>query len=340
MNTDTTCEITSKWLKENTNISGWLAFLLFSITLGALASGIYPIVTYNPEDYDNLVILGVIDVFNGLAMLGTGLYTLYAFIQRKPNAVFWLRTYIIMVFVINLFTLELGAAEEGSIFNSERRMIRSLLWAVCWFVYSFTSKQVQSVIPKPFRRIYEYDWCALGVIVLIPIMLLIIGISQIYLKESSKFETAEMVIAENERTDGLMIFTVPDGFTCDSRHVESSGEDVTLFDIEGDGASGTMCSAYDTDTTTANFDIYWNAWTEDSFKENPMSDIDHGIKTINGNICKYRITKCLVNDVEVYWFFHLLFDEINGTVCLLSMYDTRDNPEYLDDLLKSIKFEW
>lgn len=340
MLTDEKCEITSEWLKENTNISGWLAFLLFSITLGSVISGIYPIVTYNPEDYDNLVSLGAIDVFNGFALLGAGLYTLYAFIQRKPNAVFWLRSYIIMVFVINFMTFAMGAAEDGSVFNSEKRMLRSLVWSICWFVYSFTSEQVQRVIPKPFRKVREYDWCALGVIVLIPIMLFTVGVAQIYLREESKSETLEMEIDENERTDGRMIFAVPEGFTCDSRHVESSGEDVTLFDLDGDGASGTMCSAYDTDTTSINFDTYWTAWIEESVKKNPMSDVEHGTKTINDNICKYRITKCLVKDVEVYWFFYLLFNEDNGTVCLLSLYDTHDNIDYLDDLLKSIRFEW
>ena len=89
---------TREWLKSNTEIHGWLSFFFFAIILGGIISAIYPIATYNAADYGYNGWLGAVDVFTGLSMLGIAVYTVYAFTHRKPNAVFYGRFYVILVF--------------------------------------------------------------------------------------------------------------------------------------------------------------------------------------------------------------------------------------------------
>ena len=82
-------EITSESLLETTRIHGWLSFFLFSIFVGGLVSAIYPIITFNIEDYWGSYVLGMTDIASGVMLFALAVYTLVAFCKRKPNAVFF-----------------------------------------------------------------------------------------------------------------------------------------------------------------------------------------------------------------------------------------------------------
>jgi len=82
-------EITSESLLETTRIHGWLSFFLFSIIVGGLVSAIYPIITFNIEDYSGSYVLGMTDIASGVILFALAIYTLVAFCKRKPNAVFF-----------------------------------------------------------------------------------------------------------------------------------------------------------------------------------------------------------------------------------------------------------
>ena len=62
----------------NEHIHGWLGFLLFSMGLGGLFSAIYPIFTYNVEEYGSHF-LALTDVFFGVMLLALAIYSIYAF---------------------------------------------------------------------------------------------------------------------------------------------------------------------------------------------------------------------------------------------------------------------
>lgn len=81
-------EITSESLLETTRIHGWLSFFLFSIIVGGLISAIYPIITFDIEEYWGSYVLGMTDIVSGIMLFALAIYTLMAFCKRKPNAVF------------------------------------------------------------------------------------------------------------------------------------------------------------------------------------------------------------------------------------------------------------
>lgn len=338
-----TAEITSEWLKENTEIHGWLSFFFFAIIAGGLFSAIYPIATFNSSDYADNFCLGAVDIVTGLLLLAVAGFTVYSFVNRKPNAVFWGKVYVALVFLTNIFVL-IGGATEDTGFQSTTHVIRGVIWGVIWFLYLSFSEQVQEVIPQSFRRISSTDWAILATSVLLPVFLFVVGYSQINSlvdsRTTQETELRKTELAYNQRTDGRVIFTIPDGFECESQIVDVEGVSATVFSLNNDEIGNcTMCSDYDTDKSNKNFDSYWDGWKDEDIKNYSTENVDRGKKTINGNDCLYRITKHYVNGVYVYWRYYLLFDDETGKVFVASFYDTNNSTYHVDELLESVKFK-
>ena len=338
-----TVEITSEWLKANTEIHGWLSFFFFAIILGGLFSAIYPIATFNASDYAGNFCLGAVDIVTGLLLLAVAGFTVYSFVKRKPNAVFWGKVYVVLVFLTNVFVLVSGATEEKG-FQSATQVGRSVVWGIIWFLYLSFSDQVQEIIPKSYRKISSSDWAMLAASILLPIFLYVVGLSQINSlvdsRTAQETEFRKTELSYNQRTDGRVIFTIPDGFECESQVVDVEGVSATLFSINNDEIGNcTMCSDYDTDKSIKNFDSYWEGWKDEDIKNYSTDNVDRGTKTINGNDCLYRITKHNVNGVYVYWRYYLLFDDETGKVFVASFYDTDNSTYYVDELLESVKFK-
>lgn len=333
---------TSEWLKENTNIHGWLSFFFFAIAIGGLISAGYPIVTFNAADYAGNVWLSAIDVLLGIGMLAIAIYTIYAFTQRKPNAVFYGRLYVVLVFVTNIITLiDNSDAELGGV----KQSFRGIIWGIIWFLYLLYSEQVQEVIPKTFRKVGKIDCGVLASIIIVPSLCYAIGMSnlnaEVENRENLEAEIRELPLADNERTDGKIIFAIPSSFDCQSEDVEPVlGTKLQLFTLNNESiGTCTLCSDYDSDTSTKNFDEYWNCWEGEDDKKLPKTNVDRGSRTINGHNCMYRIIRYNVSGVHVYWRFHILFDELSGKCCVASFYDRNESTSYVDEILKSVRFK-
>ena len=334
---------TSEWLKNNTEIHGWLSFFFFAIILGGLISAIYPIATYNAADYGYNGWLGAVDVFTGLSMFGIAVYTVYAFTHRKPNAVFYGRFYVILVFVTNIISL-IGGVEENGLQNTTQ-VVRGIVWGIIWFMYLLFSNQVQEVIPKSFRKVSGIDWGVIIALVGIPFACFFIGLSQlngmVEDRENDETEILSVVLQDNERTDGKVIFCIPSGFSCESLDLETGvGQTITVFNLENESIGNiSLCSDYDSDTSTSNFDDYWKNWEDSDASGIPRSDVDRGIKTINGNTCRYRIVKYNVNGVQVYWRYFILFSSETSKCCVVSCYDRNEDISYVSEILNSVRFK-
>lgn len=334
---------TSEWLKANTKMQGWLSFFMVVVILGGLVSAVYPVATFDFDDYAGNVCLAAVDILTGVCLLAIAIYTVWSFVNRKPNAVFWGLTYVALAFLTNLLSL-VGGGTEGSGLQSTSRVVQSMAWGVVWFFYLICSEQVKRVIPKSFRKASKIDRGALAVIVLIPVLLFAVGYAQISAVVDERAEQEEslrdVALADNERTDGKVIFAVPDGFECESQDVEVEGNTACVFILNNDGVgSCTMCSDYDTDKSESNFDEYWENWKDEDAKIYRAVPVDRGIKNVNGNDCLYRVTKYNVDGTHVYWLFCMLFDEDTGKVLVASFYDTGEDADYVDELLNSVRFK-
>ena len=101
--------------------------------------------------------------------------------------------------------------------------LRNLVWGVCLVLYVLTtSKQVNNIIPKTYRKIYSRDYYITAAFVIVPLFMLGIGIADIqsqYDKKEAQF-ISSVDLAYNEYTDGRIVFTKPDGFICEKQEID------------------------------------------------------------------------------------------------------------------------
>lgn len=204
---------TSEWLKSNTQIKGWLIFFLFAIFVGGLISAISSFTNFNAEDYGGNLWIGSVDIFIAVCLFAIAIYTIYAFAQRKPNALFYGRLYVFLVFATNIISAFGGDLDFATI----KSVIRGIIWSIIWFFYLLLSNQVQRVIPKSFRKVKTLDWSIFAIFIMILILGIGIGMAKLNSMDSSleNFETESneisladtMVVNKKESDDKVEVMS-------------------------------------------------------------------------------------------------------------------------------------
>ena len=87
----------------------------------------------------------------------------------------------------------LKAFEDNKI-NGISSVVRSLLWAVIWFLYLIYSDQVQENFPSEYRKSKPRDWYIIAAIVILPLFFTACGIIDI---NKSADGTETDVVGEN-----------------------------------------------------------------------------------------------------------------------------------------------
>ena len=138
-----------------------------------------------------------------------------------------------------------------------------------------------------------------------------------------------------------MIFTIPYSFVCTQEDVTvDNGAQIRVYNVENEAIGNcTLCCDYDDDNSRRNFNDYRLNWKDEDTSNYIEKPIDEGERIIDGNPCLYKITSYDINGIEVYWRFMMLFDKATGKVAVLSCYDRNENIEYIDELLRSIRFK-
>lgn len=336
----TPTEITSEYLKANTKIHGWLTFFLFAVSFGGLISAIIPIATFDLSEYSGSVPLAMSDVVVGIMLLCLAVYTLITFVKRKPNAVFTAKTYVVVVFITNLISLISGIVGGADVADARMmsRIVRSLIWAVIWFLYLTYSQQVQEVIPKSFRKTFTGNYVVIVAFFVVPISLVGLGVHNIISQEDEVTENLNNLrfkLQYNERTDGKILFSIPDDYQCEEKNIDG----LILYTLKpyDRTKSITLCSDFDGDDSKNNFQDYWTSWKDEELDNyNATVKIDE-LRSINDCKYFYKVTKYTIDDNDYFWRFAMLFDKDSRKVCVISCYDT-EYDGYLQDFLSCIKF--
>lgn len=328
------------YLKQNTRIHGWLIFFFVAILVGAVFSLVYTLVTFDFDEYGRSVSLALFDILTSSLLLVVAILTVVAFMSRNSDAVFLGKMYIVAVFAINLFTLIMGGYEDSGI-GSLSQLVRSLVWGVVWFCYLTFSKQVKSVIPKEYRKVWKQDYLLLALLVVVPI----VTFAQGYYEVTNRYQNISNIeLLENERTDGFAIFTVPEGFECEEDIINGNiffnlfSEDTAIFlRVYGFYDEPAMTKEELLDTLF----VLHNDNDFDDFDElYSYKIIDDGKTVINGFPCYYRVKMWDVDDEYFYYYcyrLYILWDDESDLCCVIRCYDWNDD-SYLEELLHSVRF--
>ena len=149
-----------------------------------------------------------------LSVCALALYNFLALFKRWPNAVQISNTYLGVIILINGFNLLLGNiittdTEEGQLMA---RSITGIVTAIGWIVYFKNSKEINALFPKAERRLLGRDVLIICAAIAIPPILLLLGVSN----KDEGFKSVmgaidKSKLKDGEITDGVAIFTVPDG---------------------------------------------------------------------------------------------------------------------------------
>lgn len=330
-----------QWLKENTSIHGWLSFFLFVLSLGAGITLFQSIIGYKESAEEVSQTLAIGDLLYAFGVVAIGICTVYAFSERKANAVFYARAFLLIIAISNILLIAIGGYENNGS-NSLTTLLRGVVQGIIWLLYIQYSKQVAEVIPKHYRKVSPGDWCFVSCAVVIPFVFYVIGFNEIVNDNLASMATPSFVqtnLKANERTDGRVCWEIPDGFKCQEQQVEvAQGQYQKLFQLENDSLGNcTIVSDFDNNISWKKFDEYLSNWKDPEAASIPSRKVDGGEKTINGSKCMFRVTEYSLNDAYVYWHFYLLFSGKTSKMFLLSAYG--GDCAYIQELLQSVRFE-
>ena len=179
-------EVQNKKVKESDKISGFMAFYVYwTIPVGILLT----IISFFLVPRDMTYYAGTISlILYEIAVYGFffyfGIYTIYAFVKKKPDAVFFAKYQLIIIFIFNLLTLISGDAGE-TMFDNVPRLIGSLVWGLIFFLYLTYSEDVKERFPVSERKLSKRNKLLFILSIVVPIFFIMTFFVELIFQESA-----------------------------------------------------------------------------------------------------------------------------------------------------------
>lgn len=316
-------------------VSGWFAFFLFVIGLGSVVSLIYCVSSLDLDDYYNSKVFASVEIIYHVMYLLLAAYTIYSVLKRKPNAIFLCVTTAVYLVASNILVL-IGGDFEPAGFGSLRTTVSSFCWSIIWVLYFIFSEQVNRLFPKETRKIYLRD----KIIIVLLIMPMLFGFAYVYHLNSSgtSIEIAESSLAPDERTDGVIAFTVPDDYTCEVVPTD----ELTVFNLSNDDCNIMIIGAVDMDNSPENAETYFTALKDEDAADWRETCIYENVET-KGKLATYHRTYKYTDPNEAFlpvkWDVYVIFDDATGKVAVVSSWFAFSAYSNIEEVVNSIRFK-
>lgn len=324
--------------QKDRQIHGWLSFFLFVVGLGAAITVVVSIADFSLDAYDTgggvflAYFIALVDIAYTLGIGGLAIYTILAFLNKRSNAVFLGKSYLIVIFLSNVLLL-LGGDYDDYGLGSFPQIMKALIWGVIWFVYLCLSGQVSDLFPKEERKILSRDKYIVGSLMLTPVILW--GI--LLLAYFGNVQTPMNVSLEHgEYSDGTVVFHAPENALCEK--TDTLGSVYHSFAI-GDSIWGTVMGVYDTNTSEEYFKECVDSWRDAELDGYDFSVIDIHKEVINASIMRMQSVKYETRP-SLIWQFSILFSPETGKACIVSLYSTTEEiGNIMNVLISSVRFK-
>ena len=144
-------------------VSGWLAFFLFLFMFSPVLSLLYHLTAVDVSEYGDFEWAYYIDLLVYVFFEVLGVYTLVAFIRRKPDAVFMAKSIAVLFLISNIMTFFTGDFAESGVGSPINRVI-SIGWSIVYFCYFSFSDKVKDLIPEETRKVTWKNWLIVAVV--------------------------------------------------------------------------------------------------------------------------------------------------------------------------------
>lgn len=198
--------------------------------------------------------------------------------------------------------------------------------------------------PSGLKRKSRLKYLIVVIFVFIPVLFFSVGMCDsrrrpdkrnavVIQKDGCRGENSKQ--APNLRSDGMVIFTVPKGFSCNDTVV--GDKKVFNLDSEGDSVNMSVFTLFETRAKDEVVDDYWKNIGGNEFASCKARVVGR-YNVVTEDYREFvRVIQYTVGEDPVYWRFITLFDEYSDKACIISAYYTRSMSP-LTSLVKSIRF--
>jgi len=142
---------TQQQLEANTQIKGFLAIYLLTAIIGIVYSLFLGLKAYNILGEDISSNIAIANIFTIFTLCYTGVYTIYAFIRRKADAVFYAKAYAGLMLFANILIL-ITSLTEGHLTADCLLYLGGLCLGIIWMGYLFVSTKVKELVHSACRN--------------------------------------------------------------------------------------------------------------------------------------------------------------------------------------------
>lgn len=319
----------------NYEFGGWLKFMLAMIALGMIFTVINNLKELKDIGGDPLS-TGFV-VFNCLSFLGLGTYTIYSFLSRKANSVFWGYTYLTASIISNLFSIFGNLGDSDILIPG----IRSLAACIAWSAFLYFSENVRDIFPKEKRHTSKKEWTIsiLGVAMPYVYLLFSVLISIATAVADSDYDKTYMyenyTADQGYCTDGIVAFKIPSHYNLE----EEVNDGTTIFTITDNPTESsetiTIVSEVNYALTDEEFEEYFESWKDEEFAYLSTTVVKDKEENLAGNHYRYRCV--YFEDYQLYWEFAIVNSPEITKNCLVSIY-TRQPESRMYFFIRNLKF--
>ena len=181
-----TSAYTQQQLEANTQIKGFLAIYLLTAIIGVVYSLFLGLKAYNIIGEDLSSNIAIANIFTIFTLCYTGVYTIYAFIRRKADAVFYAKAYAGLMLFANILIL-ITSLTEGHLTADCLLYLGGLCLGIIWMGYLFVSTKVKEATPSACRNTPKMNRAVIIGLFTTSVVLFLLGTPDLVLNSAALF---------------------------------------------------------------------------------------------------------------------------------------------------------
>lgn len=340
--------------QNDQSMSGWLMLFMFGLIVGSVYNGYNTIKTFSPAVYDYNLPLMWCDIATIVGMAIFAVYTFISLYKRWPNAIYLTYFYLGISILLNIMPLLQLANGVNPLENPVfLRGIWGIVVAIIWYLYFKYSKRINARYPLEERHLLKRDKFIISGVIAIPVLLAIwsifaspsspslsvaegMDLSDI---DQSSYLIDESTLNDNEITDGLSIFRLPQGVKYEAIDFDEVRKIIVLTDEKDEiFYEIRTISGVEDQFTSLDFENTWSQQQDSTMIAIPQEIIHNDVNDVDAGKWYRKIVRYQM-DVPMIWDYSAIYDHMTHKYCLISAWYSEKTIVPIDEIIDGIRFK-